>query len=88
MIVGVVSKPELENLDEIQEELNNFFKDKDCSLIYDKNFPVKSVGKNKVYNQKNLVKYDTYKLVLVIFLRETYMHKYHMRYHMHISDRH
>ena len=56
MIVGVVSKPELENLDEIQKELNNFFKDKDCSLIYDKNFPVKSVGKNKVYNQKNLVK--------------------------------
>ena len=56
MIVGVVSKPELENLDEIQKELNNFFKDKDCSLIYDKNFPVKLVGKNKVYSQKNLVK--------------------------------
>ena len=41
MIVGVVCKPELKNLNKIHKLITEYFKDKNCKIIYDKNFKIK-----------------------------------------------
>jgi len=53
MIVGVVCKPELKNLNKIHKLITEYFKDKNCKIIYDKNFKIK---KNKFTSQINLIK--------------------------------
>ena len=41
MNIGVVCKPNLPNIDEIDEVLLEYFKNKDCKIFYDKNYYIK-----------------------------------------------
>ena len=41
MNIGVVCKPNLPNIDEIDEILLEYFKNKDCKIFYDKNYYIK-----------------------------------------------
>ncbi len=41
MNIGVVCKPNLPNIDEIDEVLLEYFKNKDCKIFYDKNYHIK-----------------------------------------------
>ncbi len=41
MNIGVVCKPNLLNIDQIEEVLSEYFKNKDCKIFYDKNYYIK-----------------------------------------------
>tara|TARA_Y100000817_G_scaffold283786_1_gene249908 strand:- start:129 stop:986 length:858 start_codon:yes stop_codon:yes gene_type:complete len=41
MNIGVVCKPNLPNIDEIDKVLSKYFRGKDCKILYDKNFYIK-----------------------------------------------